>query len=95
MERNEINERCLMRTVYTLFCQSSTKKCKFQEIPDASECEFIAFRPLNEVCWLSRHFTLHEIIRNYEPLFIYFEEDKDNDPISKYCYKKLKSEQVI
>ena len=74
-----------------MFCQFSTKKYKFQEIPDASECESIAFRSLNEVRWLSRHF--HAIIRNYEPLFRYFEEDKDNDPISKYCYKKLKSEQ--
>ena len=83
----------LMRTVYTVFCRSPTKKCKFQEIADASECESIAFRPLNEVHWLLRHFSLHAIIQNYEPLFRYFEEDKDNDPISKYCYKKLKSEQ--
>ncbi|CAM2096411.1 unnamed protein product [Caretta caretta] len=27
----------LMRTVYTVFCQSSRRKCKFQEIVDASE----------------------------------------------------------
>uniref|UniRef100_A0A1B8Y9W5 HAT C-terminal dimerisation domain-containing protein n=1 Tax=Xenopus tropicalis TaxID=8364 RepID=A0A1B8Y9W5_XENTR len=83
----------LMRTVYTVFCRSSTKRCKFQEIADASECESIAFRPLNEVRWLSRHFALQAIIRNYDPLLKYFEESKDNDPISKYCYKKLKSEQ--
>ena len=43
--------------------------------------------------WLSRHFSLHAIIRNYEPLPRFFEEDKDNDVLSKYCYKKLKSEQ--
>ena len=83
----------LMRTVYTVFCRSSTKNCKFQEIADASECESICFRPLNEVRWLSSHFALHAIIRNYELLFRYFKEDKDNDPILKYRYKKLKSEQ--
>ncbi|CAM2106519.1 unnamed protein product [Caretta caretta] len=33
----------LMRTVYTVFCQSSTSKCKFQELVDASECESVAF----------------------------------------------------
>ena len=77
-----------------MFCRSSTKKCKFQEIADASECKSIAFRPLNEVRWLSRHFALHAIIQNYKPLFRYFEEDKDNDPISKYCYKTLGIENI-
>lgn len=79
----------LMRTVYTVFCRSATKKCKFQEIAAALECDSIAFRPLNEVRWLSRHFALQAIICNYEPLLIYFHESKDVDPISKYCYKKL------
>ncbi|CAM2113912.1 unnamed protein product [Caretta caretta] len=69
----------LMRTVYTVFCQSSRRKCKFQEIVDASECESVAFRPLSEVCWLSRHFALQAIIRNYNPLLEYFEQDKDKD----------------
>ncbi|CAM5163229.1 unnamed protein product [Eretmochelys imbricata] len=48
----------LMRTVYMVFCRSSRRKCKFQETVDASECESVAFRPLSEVHWLSRHFAL-------------------------------------
>ncbi|CAM5083260.1 unnamed protein product, partial [Eretmochelys imbricata] len=79
----------LMRTVYTVFCRSSRRKCKFQEIVDASECESVAFRALNEERWLSRHFALRAIIRNYNPLLEYFEQDKDTDPVSKYCHKKL------
>ncbi|CAM2111448.1 unnamed protein product [Caretta caretta] len=79
----------LMRTVYTVFCQSSRRKCKFQEIVDASECESVAFRPLSEVRWLSRHFALRAIIRKYYPLLEYFEQDKYTDPVSKYCHKKL------
>ncbi|CAM2117278.1 unnamed protein product [Caretta caretta] len=39
----------LMRTVYTVFCHSSGRKCKFQEIVDASDCESVAFKPLSEV----------------------------------------------
>ncbi|CAM2095839.1 E3 SUMO-protein ligase KIAA1586-like [Caretta caretta] len=79
----------LMRTVYTVFCRSSRRKCKFQERVDTSECESVAFRPLSEVHWLSRHFALGAIIRNYHPLLEYFEQDKDTDPVSKYCHKKL------
>ncbi|XP_043407899.1 pancreatic lipase-related protein 3 [Chelonia mydas] len=79
----------LMRTVHTVFCWSSRRKCKFQEIVDASECESVAIRPLNEVRWLSRHFALRAIICNYNPLLEYFEQDKDTDPVSKYCHKKL------
>ncbi|XP_073210889.1 pancreatic lipase-related protein 3-like [Lepidochelys kempii] len=79
----------LMRTVHTVFCWSSRRKCKFQEIVDASECESVAIRPRNEVSWLSRHFALRAIIRNYNPLLEYFEQDKDTDPVSKYCHKKL------
>ncbi|CAM2117782.1 unnamed protein product [Caretta caretta] len=79
----------LMRTVHTVFCWSSRRICKFQEIVDASECESVAIRPRNEVSWLSMHFPLRAIIRNYNPLLEYFEQDKDTDPVSKYCHKKL------
>ncbi|CAM2096228.1 unnamed protein product [Caretta caretta] len=79
----------LMRTIYMVFCWSSRRKCNVQEIMDASECESVAFRPLSEACWLSRHFALLAIIHNYNPLLEYFEQDKDTDPVSKYCHKKL------
>ena len=79
----------LIRTVYTVFCRSSTKQSKFEDIANILECESVAFRPINEVHWLSRHFALTALIRNYDPLLKYFEEDKSNDPVSKYCYKML------
>jgi hypothetical protein len=66
----------LIRTVYTLFCRSSTKQCKFEEIAKVLECESVAFRPINEVRWLSRHFALEALVRNYDPLLKYFEQEK-------------------
>ena len=57
-----------MRTVYTIFSRSSVKRHEFKEIVEASKNEAIAFRQLSEVRWLSRHFALQAIIRNYEGL---------------------------
>lgn len=66
------------------------KKSKFKNTAEALECEARAIGPLNEVWQLSRHFALHAIIGNYEPLLKYFEES-DNDPISKYCKRGWKT----
>ena len=77
-----------------MFSRSTTNRCKFQDIAAACENEAIAFKPLNEVRWLSRHFALQAIIKNYDSLIAYFEEMKSNDPISKYCFKKLKNNGV-
>ena len=79
-----------MQTIYSVFSRSTTDHCKFQDIVAACENDAIAFKPLIEVQWLQRHFALQAIIKNYESLIAYFEEMKSNDPISKYCFKKLK-----
>ena len=79
----------LIRTIYTLFCRSSTKQSKFEDIANILEYESVAFRPVSEVRWLSRHFAQTELIRNYDPLLKYFEGDKSKDPVSKYCYTML------
>ena len=84
----------LMRTIYSMFSRSTTNRFKFQEIAAACENETISFKSLNEVRWLSRHFALQAIIKNYDSLIAYFEEMKSNDPISKYCFKKLKNNEV-
>ena len=84
----------LMRTIYSMFSRSTTNRSKFQDIATTSKNEAIAFRPLNEVRWLSRHFALQAIIKNYDSLIAYFEEMKSYDPISKYCFKKLKNVEV-
>ena len=78
-----------MRTVYTIFSRSSVKRHESKEIVEASENEAIAFRPLSEVRWLSRHFALQAIIRNYEGLISYFEKDTSNDQNVNYCRNKL------
>jgi len=86
--------KTLMQTIYSMFSRSTTNHCKFQDIAAACENEAIAFRSLNEVRWLSHHFALQAIIRNYYSLIAYFEEMKSYDPISKYCFKKLKNNEV-
>nr|XP_009858660.1 E3 SUMO-protein ligase KIAA1586-like [Ciona intestinalis] len=72
----------LLRTVYTVFCRSSTKKAQFREMANVTEHKAVSFKPLNEVRWLSRY---------YEALIFYFENEvsENNDPISKYCLKRL------
>ena len=84
----------LMRTIYSMFSRSTTNRCKFQDIAASCKNEAIAFKLLNEVRWLSRYFALQAIIKNYDSLIAYFEEIKSNDPISKYCFKKLKNNGV-
>ena len=79
----------LLRTIFTIFCRSSVKKEKLQEIARVSEMESVSFKSLNEVRWLSRHFAVQAVIKNYDTLLKYFEDEKDNDPISSYCYKNL------
>ena len=81
----------LMRTIYSMFSRSTTNPCKFQDIAAAGENKAIAFKPLHEIQWLSRHFALHAIIRTYDSLIAYFEEMQFNDPISKYRYAKQKN----
>ena len=54
----------LIRNVYTVFCRFSTKQSKFKDIANVLECESVAFRPINEVRWLSMHFALTALIRN-------------------------------
>lgn len=86
----------LMRTVYTMFSRSSNKKQKLKEVAAALEHEAIAFRPLNDVRWFSRHFALNAIVRNYDSLIQYFNEElqTSNDPIASYCYKKFSDPQI-
>ncbi|XP_078530278.1 zinc finger protein 862-like [Lissotriton helveticus] len=81
----------LLRTVYTVFSRSPARKSKLDEMASVTDCEVVSFRPLNEVRWLSRHFAVGALIRNFEAVLKYFEHEKveENDPVAKYCYKKL------
>lgn len=50
----------LLRTVYTMFSRSSVENEKFLELANAAESDAVAFRPLHEVRWLSRHLAVTE-----------------------------------
>ena len=39
----------LMRTIYSIFSRSTTKRCKFQDIAAACKNDAIVFKPLHEV----------------------------------------------
>ncbi|KAK0043573.1 E3 SUMO-protein ligase [Biomphalaria pfeifferi] len=81
----------LLRTVYTIFCRSSVKKAKFEELAKAADADVIAFRPLREVRWLSRHFAVNALVKNYDVFLQYCQEkvEEDNDPVHRYCLEKL------
>lgn len=81
----------LLRTVYNVFSRSSLKKSKFEELCQAAEHDSIVFRPLNEVRWLSRHFAIRAVMRNYDLLIEYCRKqvEEDNDPIHKYIVDRL------
>lgn len=85
----------LLRTVYTMFHRSSVKKHNFEEMATLMDCEVLMFRPLNEIRWLSRHFAIIPLIRNYDVLIEYCKEKVDSsnvvDPIAKYCLTALKN----
>uniref|UniRef100_H3B0B2 HAT C-terminal dimerisation domain-containing protein n=1 Tax=Latimeria chalumnae TaxID=7897 RepID=H3B0B2_LATCH len=46
---------------------------------------------LSEVHWLSRHFAVHVLMKNYDVLLDYCTEQvrDSNDSVSKYCLKRL------
>ena len=52
--------------------------------------------PLNEVRWMSRHFAVKALMKNYSVLIDYFAKqvEEDNDPIAKYCLKELQNPQI-
>jgi len=81
----------LLRIVYTMFSRSSVKNEKFRELVNVSESDVVAFRPLHDVRWLSRHFAVAAFVRNYNVLIEYCTEQVNtcNDPINKYCLKRL------
>jgi Domain of unknown function (DUF4371) len=90
------NIETLLRTVYTVFSRSSVKKAEFEELANVADNDVVSFRPLNEVRWMSRHFAVKALMKNYNILIEYFEKqiEGENDPIAKYCLKELKNPQV-
>ena len=81
----------LLRTAHTMFSRSSVKNEKFSELANVSEIDVVAFRPLHDVRWLSRHLAVAAFVQNYNVLIEYCTEQVNtcNDPINKYCLKRL------
>ena len=86
----------LLRTVYTFFSRSSVKQAAFDDLAAVLESEAVAFRPLNDVRWLSRHFALKAFMRNIPVLTEYCKKqcEENNDPVCNYCVKKLGDTQI-
>ena len=74
-----------------MFNRSSVKNEKFRELANVSESDVVAFRPLHDVRWLSRHLAVAAFVRNYNILIEYCTKQVNtcNDPINKYCLKRL------
>ena len=81
----------LLRTVYTMFSRSSVKNEKFRKLANVLESDVVAFRPLHDARWLSRHLAVAAFVRNYNVLIEYCTEQVNtcNHPINKYCLKRL------
>ncbi|KAM3593003.1 uncharacterized protein V6R79_003550 [Siganus canaliculatus] len=81
----------LLRTVYSTFSRSAVKRGKMEDLAKILDEDALSFRPLNEVRWLSRHQAVNAVLRNYTVLteFCKRESTDNQDPVAKYCYKKL------
>ena len=75
----------LVRTVYTMFSRSSVKKQGLQAIAQASGHNLITFKVIHGVRWLSRHFAIQALVRNYDVLLDYCEEHGTRDPVAVFC----------
>ncbi|KII71039.1 hypothetical protein RF11_14450 [Thelohanellus kitauei] len=61
-----------LRTVYTILRISSVNNEKFQELAKHTESDVIAFRPVDEVRYLSWHLAVTVFVINYNTLIKYF-----------------------
>ena len=84
----------LVKTVYTMFSRSSVKKQGLQAIAQASGHKLISFKAIHDVRWLSRHFAIQALVRNYDVLLDYCKEQGMRDPVAVYCVTKLESIQI-
>ena len=82
----------LLGTVYTILSRSSVKKQGLQAI--AQEYGLNSFKVVHDVRWLSRHFAIQALARNYDVLLDYYKEQGIRDPVAVFCVAKLESMQI-
>ena len=86
----------LVRTVYTMFSRSSVKKQGLQAIAQASGQSLISLKAVHDVRWLSRHFAIQALVKNYDVLLEYCKEigARGRDPVAVFCAAKLEPTQI-
>ena len=65
-----------------------------QAIAQASGHNLISFKAIQDVKWLSCHFVIQALIRNYDVLLDYCKEQGTRDPVAVFCVTKLESLQI-
>jgi len=91
------NVEVLLRTVYTLFSQSSVKTAALAELASVNEVDFLSFRPIQEVRWPLRHFAASAFVRNEDALVVFCEEqiNECSDPICTYVLRCIQDPQYL
>jgi len=91
------NIEVLLCTVYTLFSRSSVETAALAELASVNEVDVLSFRPIQEVRWLSRHFTVSAFVRNVDALVLFCEEqiNECNDPICTYVLRSIQDPQYL
>ena len=83
----------LVGTAYIMFSRSSVKKQGLLAIAQASGHNLITFKAIHDVRWLSRHFAIQALVRNYD-ILDYCKEQGTRDPVAVFCVAKLESMQI-
>ena len=86
-----------MRTVYTLFSQSSVKTAALAELISVNKVDALFFRPIQEIRWLSRHFAVSAFVRNIDALVLFCEEqiNECSDPTCTYILQCIQNPQYL
>ena len=91
------NIEVLLRTVYTLFSQSSVKTAALAELISVNKVDALFFRPIQEIRWLSRHFAVSAFVRNIDALVLFCEEqiNECSDPTCTYILQCIQNPQYL
>ena len=86
-----------MRTVCTLSSRSSVEKTALVELASVNELDVLSFRPIQEICRLSRHFAVSAFVRNVGALVLFCKEEinKCSDPIRTYVLRCVQDPQYL
>ena len=84
-----------------MLSRSSVRNDKFRELANVSGSDIVAFQPFHEARlltrWLTRHSVVTAFVQNRNVLIEYYIEQVNtcNDPINKYCLKRLQNPRFL